>query len=202
MQNVKLLFLIIFFLASIKTNAQQKILLLNGNEIDIKSYVIDDPYITYKKTNDTHNRTRILEKLDVFAVKKEDGTEEIIYTPDSLNFTIEEARNYIRGEQAAKQFYHKPINKWAAGVFGVGTSVLSFYSLPVPMLYSVVVGRFNPKKMQIPDGYDVPYSTTEAYRYGYDKKARNIKIQQSLKWGYIGLGVGLAGLIIYSVTNP
>ena len=88
-----------------------------------------------------------------------------------------------------------------AGIIGVGTSLLSFYSLPAPMLYSVIIGRFNPKHMQIPAGYDAPYSTTEEYRFGYNKKARNIKIQQSLKWGYIGLGVGLAGFIIYGATT-
>lgn len=202
MQLLKHFFLFIFFIYATGAKAQQKILLLNGNEIEIKSYVVGEPYITYKKTSDKHDKTRMIEKLDVFAVKKEDGTEEMIYKGDTLNFTIEEARNYIRGEQAAKQFYHKPANKWAAGVFGAGTSILSFYSLPVPMLYSVVVGRFNPKKMQIPEGYDAPYSSTEEYRYGYDKKARNIKIQQSLKWGYIGLGVGLTTLIIYGVANP
>jgi hypothetical protein len=194
-------FLILSFLFAINLQAQQKMLLLNGKEIEIKSYTVDDNYVNYKRSTDKPGKTRLIEKYDVFSVKKEDGTEDIIYKSDSLSFTVEEARNYIRGEQAADKFYHKPVNKWTAGVVGVGASVLSFYSLPVPMLYSVVVGRINPKNMQIPDGYDAPYSSTEEYRFGYNKKARNLKIQQSLKWGYIGLGVGLAGYIIYGIST-
>lgn len=201
MKIIKKFLLFVFVLNAVSSSAQQKMLLLNGNEIEIKSYEMGDPYITYKKTNDKKNKTRIVERYDVFSIKKEDGTEDLIYKEDSLTFTIEEARNYIRGEQAAKIFYNKPGVTGGAGIFGVGTCLLSFYSLPVPMLYSVVIGRFDPPKMQIPKDYDLPYSTTESYRLGYNKKARNIKIQQSLKWGYIGLGLGLTGLIIYGVTH-
>ena len=196
---------IIFFsvlLCAIHANAQQKMLLLNGNEIEIKSYLVVGEDVTYKKTNDKRDKLKTIDKYDVFSVTKEDGTEDIVYKSDSLTFTVEEARNNIRGEKAAKIFYNKPAITVGAGIFGVAASLLSFYSLPVPMLYGVVVGRFNPPKMQIPANYDSPYSTTEAYRYGYNKKARNIKIQRSLKWGYIGLGAGLAGLIIYGASNP
>ena len=197
----QLLFLLLFFSAA-NVSAQKKMLLLNGNEIEIKNYTVDDIYIRYKKANDKRDRLRMVERYDVFSIKNEDGTEDLIFVEDSLTFTIDEARNYIRGEQAAKLFYNKPSITGSAGIFGVGASLLSFYSLPVPMLYSVIIGRFDPPKMEIPKDYDMPYSTTEAYRLGYNKKARNIKIQQSLKWGYIGLSAGLAGLIIYSVTNP
>lgn len=181
--------------------SQQKLLLLNGNEINIKSYTIDDIYIGYKKVDDKRNKTKVVEKYEVFSITKQDGSEEIFFKPDSASFSLEEARNFIRGEQAAKQFYNRPANKWAAGAVGLSSSVLTFYSLPAPMLYAVVIGRFNPKKMQIPDGYDAPFSSTEEYRAGYNKKARHLKIQQSLKWGYIGLGIGLTAFIIYGATN-
>ena len=200
MQKIKCLLLLFLVCNTFNVFSQQKIVLLNGNEIEIESYKQDDIYISYKKTNDRHKKTRIIEKYDVFSIKEADGTESVIFKGDSLTFTVAEAKNYIRGEQAARQFYHKPFNKWAAGIFGAGTSLLSFYSLPVPMLYGVIIGRFDPKKMQIPSGYDAPYSSTEEYRLGYNKKARNMKIQESLKWGYIGLSVGLASFIIYGFS--
>ena len=201
MNFIKNILPLIFLLCFVYANAQQKIVLINGNEIPIKSYVVNADNIIYKKANDKKDKTKTVEKLDVFSIVKEDSTEEMIYQSDTLTFTVEEARNYIRGEQAASIYYKKPSITGGAGIFGVAASLLSFYSLPIPMIYGVVIGRFNPPKMQIPKGYDAPYSSTEAYRYGYNKKARNIKIQQSLKWGYIGLGFGLAGLIVYGVSS-
>ena len=193
--------ILLFFFYAFNVKAQQKMLLLNGDEIKIQSYFVGDPYISYKKANDKHNRTREIEKYDVFSIEKEDGSEDLIFKTDSLTFTVEEARSYIRGEQAAMKFYRKPWNNYAAFLFGAGTSALQFYSLPLPMMYSVVLGRFNTKKMQIPEDYDAPYSATPEYFYGYQKKARNMKIQQSIKWGYIGLGVGLSALIIYGFSK-
>lgn len=182
--------------------AQDKILLLNGKYVDIKSYSLNEDYIFYNKMKDTRTKSRMMEKLDVFSIVKADGTEEMIYKADTVNgLSIEQVRNFIRGEQAAARFYNRQAHIGESAIVGVASSILIFYSLPAPMLNAVVLGRFTPKKMQIPEGYDMPYSTTEEYKIGYEKKARNIKIQQSIKWGYIGLGVGLAGLITYFSTG-
>lgn len=182
--------------------AQDKILLLNGKYVDIKSYSLNEDYIFYNKMKDTRTKSRMMEKLDVFSIVKADGTEEMIYKADTVNgLSIEQVRNFIRGEQAAARFYNRQAHIGESAIVGVASSILIFYSLPAPMLNAVVLGRFTPKKMQIPEGYDLPYSTTEEYKIGYEKKARNIKIQQSIKWGYIGLGVGLAGLITYFSTG-
>jgi hypothetical protein len=69
------------------------------------------------------------------------------------------------------------------------------------MLYAVVAGRFNPKEIKVPEGFDASLKNSEPYKMGYEKGARNIKIQKSLKWGYISLGVGLTALIIYGATS-
>jgi hypothetical protein len=37
----------------------------------------------------------------------------------------------------------------------------------------------------------------EAFQTGYKKAGRNIKIQQSLKWGYVSLGLGIAGFLVF-----
>lgn len=175
--------------------------MLNGKVIEAESYNIGDMFVTYKKTGDTRSTPRAVDKYDVFSVQRADGGEEVVYAPDSMDFTVEEARAYIKGEQAARIYYKKPANAWSSALVGAGSSILSFYSLPVPMIYSVVLGRFNPKHMQIPEGYDADVSQTEPYLMGYQKAARNMKIQQSLKWGYISLGVGLTTLIIYGAAN-
>ena len=188
---------ILMNLMALHSEAQVKILMINGKVIDASSYSIGDLYITYKKPGTSNARNRKVDRYDVFSIIKADNTEEMVYMPDSLDFSIAEAKEYIKGEQAAHLYYHKPANSIAAAAIGVGSSVLSFYALPVPMIYSVIIGRFNSKNLQLPSSYDKQLSSTEPFRLGYQKSARNIKIQQSLKWGYISLGISLAAIIIY-----
>ncbi len=190
----------VFILMNLITHnseAQVKIQMINGKVIDASSYTVGDLYITYIKLGTNKSRSKKVDRYDVFSILKADSSEEMVYMPDSLDFSIKEAKEYIKGEQAAHLFYRKPANSIAAAAIGVGSSVLSFYALPVPMIYSVIIGRFNSKKLQLPDSYDQQLASTEPFRLGYQKSARNIKIQQSLKWGYISLGISLAAVIIY-----
>lgn len=194
--------LILSIFIGFQSFAQDKIVLLNGKVIELKSYTVNDEYIFYNRKDDTRSKQRLLEKLDVFSILKADSSEIVIYKDDTINgLSIEQVRNYIRGEQGAMRFYNRQAHIGESAIIGMASSILIFYSLPVPMFNAVILGRFSPKKMQIPEGYDLPYSKTEEYAVGYQKKARNLKIQQSIKWGYIGLGVGLAGFIAYYATG-
>jgi hypothetical protein len=196
------LLLIVFISIGFQSFAQDKMLLLNGRTVELKNYNVTDEYILYNRKQDTRSKNRVSEKIDVFSIQKVDGTEELIYKEDTINgLSIAQVRNYIRGEQAAMKFYNRQAHIGESAIVGMASSILIFYSLPAPMFNAVILGRFSPRKMQIPEGYDAPYSSTEEYRVGYEKKARNLKIQQSIKWGYIGLGVGLAGFIVYYGTG-
>ncbi|MEP7264306.1 MAG: hypothetical protein ABI772_07410 [Bacteroidota bacterium] len=194
--------LILSIFIGFQSFAQDRIILLSGKTIELKSYTINDEYVFYNRKDDTRSKQRLLEKMDVFSILKSDSSEIIIYKDDTINgLSIEQVRNYIRGEQGAMRFYNRQAHIGESAIIGMASSILIFYSLPAPMFNAVILGRFSPKKMQIPEGYDLPYSTTEEYMVGYQKKARNLKIQQSIKWGYIGLGVGLAGFIAYYATG-
>jgi hypothetical protein len=196
------LLLIITIPIGLQSFAQDKLLLINGRTIELKNYSINEEFVFYNRKGDARSKPRLIEKVDVFSIQKGDGSEVLIFKDDSANgLSIEQVRNYIRGEQAAMRFYNRQAHIGESAIIGMASSILIFYSLPAPMFNAVILGRFSPKAMQIPEGYDLPYSTTEEYKVGYQKKARNIKIQQSIKWGYIGLGVGLAGFITYFVTG-
>ena len=176
--------------------------MLNGKTIEATQTSLGDVFLTYKKPGDKRNSLKAIDRYDVFSVTDSTGAETVIYVPaDSLDFTVPEARNYILGEQMAYQYYHKPSTAWSSAVIGAGSSLLSFYALPVPMLYAVVLGRFNPKVKGVPSTIDQTTVNSEPFRFGYQKAARNLKIQRSLKWGYISLGVGLTGLIVYSIAT-
>ncbi|MFM1744105.1 MAG: hypothetical protein RLZZ630_42 [Bacteroidota bacterium] len=198
----------------------QQIQLLNGKTIPIETYQIGPDFITYKKPGDNGRRTRSIDRYDVFSVTNSSGSEDVVYAPvDSLDFSIDEAKRFILGEQAAYAYFKAHGASVSSAVIGAGSGLLQFYGLPVPMLYSVISGRFSPlqttgrpkemtdnqsmkkesrilRKMRLPDSYDPALSKNPEFRMGYDKAARNIKIQHSLKWGYIGLGTSLATLLI------
>lgn len=187
-------------------NAQHTIQLLNGKQIAAETYSVGDMFVSYKKPGDTRTAPRLIDRFDVFSVKNASGEEEMLYTPsDSLDFSVSDARLYIEGEQTAIKYYNRPSVKWTSAVIGAGSSILSFYALPIPMLYSLALGRHNPHNLQLGPRSDksadsagdlVSKKDNEAFRFGYQRAARNIKIQQSLKFGYISLGVGIAALII------
>lgn len=198
----------------------QQIKLLNGRTIPIETFQIGPDVITYKKPGDKPNRTRSVDRYDVFSIANSSGGEDVVYSPvDSLDFSVEEARRFVLGEQAALSYYKAHGASVSSAIAGMGAGFLQFYGLPVPMLYSVAIGRFSPlqttnrprefsethssnrekrivSKMRLPDSFDQTLVNNPEFRMGYDKAARNIKIQHSLKWGYIGLGTSLATLLI------
>ena len=174
--------------------------MLNGKTIETEHYSLGDEYLTFRKGN--KKSLSSIDRYDVFSVTDSSGSETIIYKPiDSLDFTVDEARHYILGEQVATSVYRQPSTAWTSALIGAGSSLLAFYALPVPMVYAVVLGRFNPEVKNVPSTIDPAVAQSEPFIYGYQKSARNLKIQRSLKWGYIGLGVGFAGLLIYGVSK-
>ncbi len=180
--------------------AQHKIVMINGKVIEASEYTVGDMFISYKKT-DGNGSMKAVDRYDVFAIQRQDGTEEMIYVSDSIDYTVAEAREYIKGEQTAHELFNRRPIQATSILVGGAASLLSFYSLPVPMLYAVAVGRFNTKNIKVASDTDKHLLDSEAYREGYQREVRNLKIQQSLKWGYISLGLGLTGLLIYGATS-
>ena len=195
-----LLISIITFLSATGLHAQNHIILINGKIIEASSYIVNSEYVTYRKPGSTSRKPKVLDRFDVFEIIKADSSEEMIYNSDSIDFSVAEVREYIKGEQAAHLYYKRPSNIIGAALVGAGSGFMYFYGLPVPMIYSIIVGRFNTHKIRVPDTFDQHLATSEPFITGYQKTSRNMKIQQSLKWGYISLGVSLAGLIIYGYS--
>ncbi len=178
------------------TSAQQKITLLNGKTIYPTSYSIGEMFVNYKLEGDNPKKLRLVDKYDVFSVTDAENKEEILYKPvDSLDFSINDARLYMDGENAARIYFNKPGVRISSAGVGLASGVLSFYSLPIPFFYGIAITQRNPKKLQLPDEFK-NMENNEAFRFGYNREARNIKMKQSLKYGYISLGISLAALLL------
>jgi hypothetical protein len=193
MKKILYTLICLFPLGIASSNAQQKITLLTGEEINVTSYAIGDMFVNYKVVGDSPKKLRIVDKYDVFSVTNAESQEEILYKPaDSLDFTIEEARIYMEGERSAKKHFDKSGSSISSVYVGAASGVLGFYSIPLPFIYSMTLGRKNPK--QLPAEFK-NYENNEAFRLGYNREARNIKFKQSLKFGYVSLGISLTMLV-------
>jgi hypothetical protein len=137
--------LVLFFTTSL--NAQQKIKLLNGKTINPTSYSIGEMFVNYKLEGDNPKKLRLVDKYDVFSVTNSENQEDILYKPvDSLDFSIEDARFYMDGENAARSYFNKPGVRISAAGVGLASGVLSFYSLPIPFFYGIAITQRNPRK--------------------------------------------------------
>ena len=192
-------FLFLFSGSSFITNAQDTIVLLSGKTIIAIGIEVGMYSVTYHKT-DAGKQKRISPD-EVFSIIHIDGTERIIYQRDSLeegdDYTVEQMRMFIRGEQDAMKYYKNNSNKIAAFACGVGISYFGFYGIVGPAIYSTLIGSFSPD-MEKQKVSDPSLIHVDEYKDGYQRKARDKKIVQSIFYGLAGFA---AGVVTYSVVT-
>lgn len=177
--------------------AQQKIVLLSGKVIEIKDFVVKYDRISFSKISGNSEKKRSLDKYRVFSIINTDGTEQIIYEPDtSLDLSVNQMRIYIEGEQAAMKYYKKPANAMAGFMAGVVGSYFTFYGLPVPILYGALSGRISPK-VRLPEDAIYLNQKEPEFIEGYKRKGRDIKTKQTLISGLIGFAMSVTFFSLY-----
>lgn len=191
--------------------SQDKLLLISGKEKTVSSFDLKNPeWVQYKLANSKKNKIKKIDRFDVFAIEKSDGTEQIIYTPDTANGdpSVDWVRAYIKGQQYGRLHkkqrwnsvdgeWHRKVNFLEVGgvIVGGAGSLLSFYGIPVPAVYALVVGRIN---SNLPPATDIEeqYRTSESFKFGYQKQRRNQRIKQAFISGMIGFAVGVTTFTI------
>jgi len=196
----KLIVCILFFLVTGGVIAQENnqsgsLLLINGKMIPFKLIESNGFDLVYR-TPDPKNKLKKIDPERVFSIRYMDGTERVIFqrdTLDPLEFSEEEMRMFIKGEQDATKLYHNNVNKVVGFVAGFGSSYLGFYGIPGPFVYSTIVGAFTPNVKKIA-GVDPELIKIPEYREGFEKKARDRKIRNGLISGFIGFAAGVITL--------
>jgi len=184
---------ILFSACAYLSDAQDTLVLLNGKTIPVKNVELGG-YTAAYRTAKPKSRLKHIDYENMFSIKYADGTERIIYQPDSTeqgDYSIEQMRLYIRGEQDAKLYYKNNANKWAAFAFGGGISYFGFYGILGPAIYSTVVGSSSPdmSKQKVSDPALLQFPE---YVEGYQRKVRDKKIKNSIIAGLAGFAVGVA----------
>lgn len=167
----------------------------NGITVTVTSLKEDGNFLRYLPTQG--KREKKLRKDKVFSYRL-GGTETVLFKPyitglDTL--TIEQARSITEGRQDARRYYKNP---WTGLVnFGIGFAsgyFLNYWGILVPATYVGVYSAINPLKTKRKLRLLGPrYLTDDFYRYGFNTKAKIIKLKWSAGGGFVGLlaGVGL-----------
>lgn len=161
----KLLLLSVATIFNLHVFSQDSLILISGRIIPVQSVDLQEFRIAYKKlpketlktsesqsfsdsnTKKKKYRLKTIDPYRVFSIKYRDGTEKIIYTPDSLDpleFSQEQMRLFIKGEQDATKYYKNNLNKGIGLGLGMASGLLGFYGLAGPPLYATIMGSFTP----------------------------------------------------------
>ena len=191
--------------ASLPALAQEEanpgvILLISGKEIPFRS-VESTGYDLVYRTAGTTDKLKKIDPDRVFSLRYMDGTERVIFrrdTLDPLDFTEEEMRMFIKGEQDGGRLYHNTWNHITGFSAGGLSSFFGFYGLVGPFLYSTVYSSFTPNVHKI-KGVDPELIKIPEYREGFEKKARDRKIRNTLVSGFVGFATGI--IVLSIATN-
>ncbi|TAH42876.1 MAG: hypothetical protein EYC69_04705 [Bacteroidetes bacterium] len=161
----KLLLFASFFIFTVQAQGQDTLVLLNGRVIPVLSVDFQEYRVAYRKlpkqskqisesqTTESGSikkkktKYKTMDPLRIFSVKYSDGTERVVYRPDSLDpmeFSQDQMRLFIKGEQDADKYYKNNFNKGLGFSLGAGAGLLGFYGLAVPPLYATIMGSFTP----------------------------------------------------------
>lgn len=137
----------------------------------------------------------------VYSVRRDDGVEQIFYSPDTLEnnwLSASEMSDYILGQQDAQRFYKiRPIISAVGGFFvGAAGSALGMFIGPVSVLsYTGLAGYTLPGSGKL-SGYNPTMKSNAAYREGFGTAAKRKTVKKAAFWSAIGYVGGLTALTV------
>ncbi|MCB9361370.1 MAG: hypothetical protein H6588_08715 [Flavobacteriales bacterium] len=191
--------LIMLFLGNC-LQAQDKLLFLNGKEIE-GSILSQNKYeLTFK---DTKNKEFAIDTYRLFSYSK-NSTETIVYKYDTLegNFLkVQDMKMFVYGERGAYQSFSSPITNVAGLLIGGAAGYFmqkdqAFLYVATPLVYTTITLPF-PTSVKQRRLTNLEHIKDDEYLRGYERVARSKRTQNALKSSIVGTAAGfLVGLIV------
>lgn len=187
---------------AISQNGKDTILFLNG--AIMTGTVIDttNGVTTIKNPKDS-TKNIIVENDRIFSITNAGG-ENIMYVYDTLignEFTIDEMRYFILGEQDAEKGFKARGAFWGNMLLGAAGGVTGSFLCPIPPFAFTALSGLPRVKIKSSSVSNIEYIKHDTYIMGYERVARKKRKLGSLVGGGIGLGVGLGTFFILKSTN-
>jgi hypothetical protein len=194
------------FLSSLaQEDIKDTILFLNGEKLISSRYMVnvEDGMFSYFNKRDKKKQVGL---EYVFSIIDSKGNEKVYFEPTTIGktyFTVEQMRSFVKGELVARKGY-KSTFAFASGVItGAGAiyavpSLLGlnvFFAPLVPAANATIVGSFNYNESKVIKKY--PQHADDTYFIaGYQEIATQKRINNSIKGGLIGIGLGIISTVI------
>jgi hypothetical protein len=180
--------------------APDTVLFNNGKVISTRILDTNGSKITIEKPKSSGHKKIELDKENVFSIRYGSNGKEIVeYIYDTLtshDFTVDEARLFIAGEQDARRGYRPTWTSLIGFAFGATIGFEGgpgdFFFVFIPSLaYTGVLSypRIHIRHKSVTNLSNVKH---DPYLYGYDNVARGRRTIRSLIWGCAGVIVGVA----------
>lgn len=200
------IFISVFFLLARQTGSAQTekdtILLLNGAVV-IGSVIDTTNGVTSIKNPKDSTKNIIIENDRIFSITNKNG-ESIMYVYDTIignEFTIDEMRYFILGEQDAEKGFKARGAFWGNLLLGAAGGVTGSFLCPIPPFAFVALSGLPKVKIKPSSVSNVEYIKQDSYIMGYERVARKKRKISSLAGGGIGLGIGLGTYFILKQTG-
>lgn len=195
---MKFLFCLTAVLLSSIGFAQDQILKMSGHTIVGEIVEVTDFQVVceiQKKNGKT--KQVAFPRSDVFSVTKEGQEEDIFYQQDSFigdDYTVQEMRIYIAGEQDALNGYDPSPTKYVGLLVGAGAGVASqgglLLPIGVPVAYTLL--QLAPTiKIREETISNINHKYNDIYAAGYAGVARSKKVLAGLKGSALGAFIGV-----------
>lgn len=191
---------IFFTVCSLFGLAQDKILLMNGLEVDCK-IVVDSGYVIGFEVEKKNGKIKKREanRGEVFSYTKAGQQEVIIYELDTLfgnnEYTPVQMRVFLAGQRDARTQY-KARHIMVIGFVSCGTIAFLgqdgyFTAVGPPVIYTLVqlLGKIKIRESTMSD---INYKYNDLYADGYEPPARTRKIVRAFLSGFAGSAVGVS----------
>jgi hypothetical protein len=173
---------------------------MNGRIRHATVIATDSFSVTYRTIGRKKVKQKRVVANKIFAFYRHDS-ETVVYTPlesDGDTITVQDARDFIHGIHDARRTYKKPLTAVVNAAIGFGSGYfLSYFAVFIPAAYSAIDASVNPittnRKIRL---YGEKFRDNEYYRYGFNKKAKRMKLKNSLIGGITGLAAGFATIRI------
>jgi len=199
------LLVFIFIMQNAFSQKADTIWFLNGERLITNKYSINEEegILTYYNKRD---KKKMVGLEYVFSVIDSNNNEHIYFEPTTIGkrfYSVEDMRNFIKGEYMASQNYKSPFPFISGFITGAGsvyavpylTGLNIFFSPLVPSANTAIIGTFNYKDDKIKRSYP-DYADNNYFIAGYKEVVVQKRIINSIKGGLIGLGTGIVVAIL------
>jgi len=213
---------VVFLFFALSVYAQEKLVLLNGSEVQGKLQGIDSNFVSIQTMKKDKPKTMIIERYRVYSYTDSVGRDTIIYIPNPAEgntFTTQEAEYFMYGQLDAGQSFRPHLTHITAFSVMLGLSILdtyqgpnadnnntggffyaspSFMHLAAPFLITLAARipgiTFDLNKMS-----NRSFLIEPSYREGFTRVIKNKRTFGALKFSLAG---SLVGIGIWAIAKP